>query len=73
MKPVSLLTLKSNYTEQLLRRIFGPKREEVTEGLRKLHNEEFHNLYSSLNITVIISRRTSWVERVARMGGMKNV
>jgi hypothetical protein len=34
---------------RVLRRIFGPKRDEVTEGWRKLHNEEIHNLYSSPN------------------------
>jgi hypothetical protein len=34
----------------VLRRIFGPKRDEVTRGWRKLHNEELHNLYSSPNI-----------------------
>jgi hypothetical protein len=33
--------------KRVLRRIFGPKREEVTGGWRKLHNEELHNLYSS--------------------------
>jgi hypothetical protein len=32
---------------RVLRRIFGPKREEVTEGWRRLHTEELHNLYSS--------------------------
>jgi hypothetical protein len=35
---------------RVLRRIFGPKRDEVTGGWRKLHNEELHNLYSSLSI-----------------------
>jgi hypothetical protein len=46
--------LASNIREELklrvLRRIFGPKRDEVTVGLRKLHNEELHNLYSSSGI-----------------------
>jgi hypothetical protein len=42
----------------MLRRIFGPKRDEVTGGLRRLHNEELHNLYSSPNIIrMIMSRR----------------
>jgi hypothetical protein len=68
MKFSSLLPLKSNYKEQMLRRMFRPKREQVTERRREMHNEEFHNLYSSLNITVIISRRKSLVGRVARMG-----
>jgi hypothetical protein len=35
------------FENRVLRRIFGPKRDEVTEGWRKLHNEELHNLYSS--------------------------
>jgi hypothetical protein len=41
----------------VLRRIFGPKREEVAGGWRRLHNEELHDLYASLNIRVIKSRR----------------
>jgi hypothetical protein len=53
----------------VLRIIFGPKRDEVTEGWSKLHNEELHNLYSSPSIIrVIKSRRVSWVGNVARMG-----
>jgi hypothetical protein len=38
----------------VLRRIFGPKRKEVTGGWRRLHNEEFHNLYTSLNVIKVI-------------------
>jgi hypothetical protein len=57
----------------VLRRIFGPKRDEVTGGWRKLHNEELHNLYSSPNIIRMIkSRRMRWVEHVARNGKMRN-
>jgi hypothetical protein len=53
----------------VLRRIFGPKRAEVTGGLRKLHNEELHNLYSSpIIIRKIKSRRARWAVHVARMG-----
>jgi hypothetical protein len=53
----------------LLRREFGPKRDEVTEGWRKLHNEELHNLYSSLNVIRTIKiRRRRWAEHVARIG-----
>jgi hypothetical protein len=53
----------------VLRRIFGPKRDEVTGECRKLHNEELHDLYSSRNIVrVIKSRRMRWVGHVARMG-----
>jgi hypothetical protein len=53
----------------VLRRIFGPKRHEVTGNWRKLHNEELHNLYSSPNtIRMIKSRRVRWAGHVARMG-----
>jgi hypothetical protein len=58
----------------VLRRIFGPKRDGVTGGWRKLHNEELHNLYSSPSIIRIIkSRRMRWAEHVARMGNKRNV
>jgi hypothetical protein len=51
-------------------RIFGPKRDEVIGGWRKLHNEELHNLYSSPSIIRIIKlRRIGWVGHVARTGG----
>jgi hypothetical protein len=50
----------------VLRRIFGPKRDEVTGGWRKLHNEELRDLYSSNQ--VIKSRRMRWAGHVARMG-----
>jgi hypothetical protein len=43
-----------NIKEEMLRRIFGPKRDEVTEGWRKLHSEELHNLYSSPSIMRMI-------------------
>jgi hypothetical protein len=53
----------------VLRRIFGLKRDEVTRGLRKLHNEELHNLYSSPSIIRMIkSKRMRWGGHVARMG-----
>jgi hypothetical protein len=53
----------------VLRRIFGPKRDGVTGGWRKLHNDELHNLYSSPSlIRIIKSRRMRWVGHVARMG-----
>jgi hypothetical protein len=58
----------------VLRRIFGPKRDEVTGGVRKLHNEELHNLYSSSNIiTTIKSRRMRWAGQVTRMRNKRNV
>jgi hypothetical protein len=57
------------FENRVLRRIFGPKRDEVTGEWRKLHNEEFHDLYSSPSIIRIIkSRRMTWAGHVARMG-----
>jgi hypothetical protein len=57
----------------VLRRICGPKRDEVTGGWRKLHNEEHHDLYSSLSIITIIKSRRMRLERhVARMGKKRN-
>ena len=57
-----------------LRRIFGPRREEVTEEWRKFHNEELNNLYSSPNILrVIKSRRMRWAGHVARIGEERRV
>jgi hypothetical protein len=54
---------------RMLRRIFGPKRDEVTGGWRKLHNGDLHNLYSSPSIMRMIkSRRMRWAGHVARMG-----
>jgi hypothetical protein len=62
------------FENMVLRRIFGTKRDGVTGGWRKLHNEELHYLYSSSSITRIIkSRRLSWAGHVARMEGKRNV
>jgi hypothetical protein len=56
------------FENRVLRSIFEPKREEVTEEWRKLHNE-LNDLYCSLTtVPVIISRRMRWAEHVARMG-----
>jgi len=53
----------------VLRRIFGPKRNEVTRDWKKLHNKELNDLYSSPNIFCVIkSRRKEWAGHVARMG-----
>ena len=54
----------------MLRRIFGPKRDEVSGKCRKLHNEELNDLYSSPNtVRVIKSKGMRWAGHVARMGG----
>jgi hypothetical protein len=58
---------------RVLRRIFGPKREE-DGSWRKLHNDELHSLYSSPNtVRVIKSRRMRWTGHVARMGEGRGV
>ena len=57
------------FENMVLRRIFGPRRDEVTGEWRRLHNEELNGLYSSSNIVrVIKSRRMRWAGHVARMG-----
>jgi hypothetical protein len=57
------------FENRVLRRIFGPKRDEVTGEWRKLHNEGLHNLYFSPNIIrTIKSRRKRWAGHVARVG-----
>jgi hypothetical protein len=62
------------FENRVLRRIFGPKRDEVTGEWRKLQNEELHDLYSSPStIRIIRSRRMSWAGHVARMGEKRNV
>jgi hypothetical protein len=62
------------FENRALRRIFGPKRDRVMSGWRKLHNEELHNLYSLPSIIRIIkSRRMRWAGHVARMGEKRNV
>jgi hypothetical protein len=59
---------------RVLRRIFGPKRNEVTGEWRRLHNEELNDLYSSPNIIrVIKSRRMRWASHVARIGEGRGV
>jgi hypothetical protein len=71
--PVILYGLRV-FENKVLRRIFVPKRDEVTGGVRKLHNEELRDLYSSPSlIRVIKSRRMRWAEHVALMREKRNV
>jgi len=57
------------FENRVLRRVFEPKRDEVTGEWRKLHNEELNDLYFSPNIVrVIESRRIRWAGHVVRMG-----
>jgi hypothetical protein len=61
------------FENRVLRRIFGPKRDEATGGWRKLHNEKLHNWYSSPSIIRMIkSRWMIWAGHVARMGEKRN-
>ena len=70
-----MLTLREErrlrvFENRVLRRIFGPKKDEVTREWRKLHNGELKDLYCLPNIVrVIKSRRMRWAWHVARMGG----
>ena len=58
----------------MLRRVFGPQRDEVTGEWRKLHNEELRYLYSLPNIVQVVkSRRMRWAGHVARMGEERGV
>jgi hypothetical protein len=58
---------------RVIRTLFGSKRDEVTGGWRKLHNEELHNLYSSPSIIRMIkSRRMRWTRHIARMEEKRN-
>jgi hypothetical protein len=62
------------FKNRVLRRVFGPRRDEVTGEWRKLHNEELNYLYSLPNIVrVVKSRRMRWVGHVARMGEGRGV
>jgi hypothetical protein len=67
--------MAQEFENKVLRRIFEPKRDEVTGGWRNLHNEELHDLYSSPNtsiIRIIKSRRMRWAGHVVRMGEKRN-
>jgi hypothetical protein len=72
MADISLHFLTS-FAESTVLRISGPKRNEVTGGWRKLHEEELHNLYSSPSIIRMIKAgRTKWAGYVACMRNKKN-
>jgi hypothetical protein len=61
------------FENRVLRRLFGPKRDVVTGGWRKLHNEELHNLYSPPSIIIMIkSRKMRWLDSVVCMREKKN-
>jgi hypothetical protein len=74
----SSLTLREEYKprvfeNRVLRRILGPKRDEVTQEWKKLYNEELNDLYSlSSIIRIMKSRRVRWVGHVAQMGAKRN-
>jgi len=58
----------------VLRKVYGPKRDEVTGKWRKLHNEELNDLYSLPNIARVVKlRRMRWAGHVARMGEERGV
>jgi hypothetical protein len=62
------------FENRVLKRIFGRKRDEVTEEWRKLHNEELHNLFSSPHTNRQIKpRRMRWAGHVARIGEEREV
>jgi hypothetical protein len=73
------LTLKEErrlrlFENRVLRRVFGPKMDEVTGEWRKLHNEELNDLYSLPNIVRVVKlRRMKWAGHVARMGENRGV
>ena len=69
-----LLYCSLQFENMVLRRIFGPRRGEVTGECRRLHNEELNDLYSSPNLVRVIKpRRMRWAGHVARMGEEREV
>jgi hypothetical protein len=69
MRSTDLIRRLKVFENRVLRRVFGPKRDEVTGEWRKLHNEELNDLYSLPNIVrAVKSRRMRWAGHVARIG-----
>jgi hypothetical protein len=56
------------FEKRVLRRVFGPIRDEVTGEWRKLHNQELHDLYSLPNIVRVVKLRMRWTGHAARIG-----
>jgi hypothetical protein len=56
------------FENRVLRRIFGPKRDEVTGEWRRLHDKELYNVFCLRNIILVIKSRIRWIGHVARMG-----
>jgi len=61
------------FENMVLRRIFGPRRDEVTREWRRLHNDELNDLYSSPNIVRVIKSRMIWTGHLARVGEERGV
>jgi hypothetical protein len=61
------------FENRVLRRIFGPKRDKVIGGWKKLYTTELHKLYPSPSAITMIKPRRIWVRHVARMGAKENV
>jgi hypothetical protein len=61
------------FENRVLRRVFGPKRDEIAGEWRKLHNEELNDLYSLPNIVRMVKSRRRWAGHVARVGEGRGV
>ena len=61
------------FENMVLRRIFGPRRDEVTREWRRLHNDELNDLYSSPNIVRVIKSRMIWTGHLAHVGEERGV